>query len=328
MSNKGQAEIFGSVWRWASQERVAVRIRMSLVLLALFWVANSLSQLTWLFVDDQIYVPAPTVVASPVAAGSQVAVDLGRIQSWNLFGAADGVVENTVVTAPAVGIEDGARETRLDLILVGVLAARSDGLGQAVIQYRQDQSIYRVGDALPVGGRVSLAKVLSDRVVLDNSGTYELLKLYDESALAKSLVARSDAATTRSAAAVVPSVRQNRSDSQSDSQRKSRLSAAKRERFYDNPESLSELVSVAAVRGPDGALSGYRVAPGAKGEEFTALGFKPGDIVTEVNGLSLSDPGNAVLLYQMLKDAKQANFVIERGGSTMNLSVQVGGERP
>lgn len=322
MSNKGQAEIFGSVWRWASQERVAARLRLSLVLLALFWIANSLSQLAWLFVDDQIDIPAPTVIASPIAAGSQVVVDLDRMKAWNLFGAADGVIESAVVAAPAVGIEDGAKETRLDLVLVGVLAARSDGLGQAVIQYRQDQTIYRVGDALPVSGRVSLAKVLSDRVVLDNNGTYELLKLYDESALAKSLAAST---TTRVAN---EDTRRERPSSQARSERESRLSAAKRDRYYDHPESLAELVSVAAVRGADGALTGYRLAPGAKGDEFAALGFKPGDIVTEVNGLSLSDPGNAVLLYQMLKDAKQANFVIERGGSTMSLSVQVGGDSP
>lgn len=322
MSNKGQAEIFGSVWRWASQERVAARIRLSLVLLALFWIANSLSQLVWLFVDDQIDIPAPTVVASPVAAANQVVVDLDRMKAWNLFGAADGVIESAVVAAPAIGIEDGAKETRLDLVLVGVLAARSDGLGQAVIQYRQDQTIYRVGDALPVSGRVSLAKVLSDRVVLDNNGTYELLKLYDESALAKSLAAST---TTRVAN---EDTRRERPSSQARSERESRLSAAKRDRYYDHPESLAELVSVAAVRGADGALTGYRLAPGAKGDEFAALGFKPGDIVTEVNGLSLSDPGNAVLLYQMLKDTKQANFVIERGGSTMSLSVQVGGDSP
>lgn len=322
MSNKGQAEIFGSVWRWASQERVAARIRLSLVLLALFWIANSLSQLAWLFVDDQIDIPAPTVIASPVAAGSQVVVDLDRMKAWNLFGAADGVIESAVVAAPAIGIEDGAKETRLDLVLVGVLAARSDGLGQAVIQYRQDQTIYRVGDALPVSGRVSLAKVLSDRVVLDNNGTYELLKLYDESALAKSLAAST---ATRVAN---EDTRRERPSSQARSERESRLSAAKRDRYYDHPESLAELVSVAAVRGADGALTGYRLTPGAKGGEFSALGFKPGDIVTEVNGLSLSDPGNAVLLYQMLKDAKQANFVIERGGSTMSLSVQVGGDSP
>jgi len=324
MSNKGQAEIIGSVWRWASQERVAVRIRQFFVLLALLWIANSLSQLTWLFVDTHIEAPAPTVVASPVAAGSQVSVDLARLKTWNLFGAADGGAESVTVVAPAIGIEDGAKETRLDLILVGVLAARSDGLGQAVIQHRQHQTIYRVGDALPVSGRVSLAKVLADRVVLDNNGTYELLKLYDESALAKSLVTRS-AAPIRSAR---PASEGARPSSQARSERETRLSATKRDRYYDNPESLAELVSVAAVRGPDGALAGYRVAPGAKSDEFAALGFKPGDVVTEVNGLSLSDPGNAVLLYQMLKDAKQANFVIERGGSTMNLSVQVGGERP
>ena len=324
MSNKGQAEIIGSVWRWASQERVAVRIRQFFVLLALLWIANSLSQLTWLFVDTHIEAPAPTVVASPVAAGSQVSVDLARLKTWNLFGAADGGAESVTVVAPAIGIEDGAKETRLDLILVGVLAARSDGLGQAVIQHRQHQTIYRVGDALPVSGRVSLAKVLADRVVLDNNGTYELLKLYDESALAKSLVTRS-AAPIRSAR---PASEGARPSSQARSERETRLSATKRDRYYDNPESLAELVSVAAVRGPDGALAGYRVAPGAKSDEFAALGFKPGDVVTEVNGLSLSDPGNAVLLYQMLKDAKQANFVIERGSSTMNLSVQVGGERP
>ncbi|EGG29850.1 General secretion pathway protein C [Aequoribacter fuscus] len=111
-------------------------------------------------------------------------------------------------------------------------------------------------------------------------------------------------------------------------ERQARLDARKRDRYYDNPESLSELVSVAAVRSADGQLAGYRVSPGPKGEEFQALGFRPGDVVTEVNGLSLSDPSNALVLYQMLKSASEANFVIQRGGSPMNLTVQVGGDRP
>jgi general secretion pathway protein C len=220
----------------------------------------------------------------------------------------------------------------LDLVLVGVLAARSDGLGQAIIQYRQDQSIYRVGDALPVSGRVSLAKVLADRVVLDNSGTYELLKLYDESALAKRLlsVAKPAAQQPMNTSGVKLQTGMNPPPDleAAGEQRRARIDDRKRDRYYNNPESLSELVSVSAVRSADGQLAGYRVSPGPKGEEFQSLGFRPGDVVTEVNGLSLSDPSNALVLYQMLKSATEANFVIQRGGSQMNLAVQVGGDRP
>ncbi len=316
---------------WLSQDLVLARLRMVLIALTLIWVALNLAKVPWLFVKTNIEVPAPTVVVDEVATSS-VTVDIDSLKAWHLFGEANGSAVATVVATPAIGIEDGAKETRLDLVLVGVLAARSDGLGQAIIQYRQDQAIYRVGDALPVSGRVSLAKVLPDRVVLDNNGTYELLKLYDESALAKRLMSTANPAPRQPAQAPSAAPTSVASDvDEADAaraERQARLDARKRDRYYDNPESLSELVSVAAVRDADGQLAGYRVSPGPKGEEFQALGFRPGDVVTEVNGLSLSDPSNALVLYQMLKSATEANFVIQRGGSQMNLTVQVGGDRP
>jgi general secretion pathway protein C len=183
MTNAQFPQALNTALRWLSQDLIVARLRLAIISLALVWAALDLAKVPWLFVDTNIDVPAPTVVVDAVDTSS-VNVDIERLKTWHLFGEANGSAVPTVVAAPAVGIEDGAKETRLDLVLVGVLAARSDGLGQAIIQYRQDQSIYRVSDALPVSGRVSLAKVLPDRVVLDNNGTYELLKLYDESALA------------------------------------------------------------------------------------------------------------------------------------------------
>ena len=331
MTNAQFPQALTTTMRWLSQDLVLARLRLAIMAAALVWVGLNLAKVPWLFVDTNIEVPAPTVVVDAVDT-SPVTVDIDAMKAWHLFGEANASAAPAVVATPAVGIEDGAKETRLDLVLVGVLAARSDGLGQAIIQYRQDQSIYRVGDALPVSGRVSLAKVLPDRVVLDNNGTYELLKLYDESALAKRLMSTAKPAVRQPTQGPNPAPTSDANEPNerdlARAERQARLDARKRDRYYDNPESLSELVSVAAVRSADGQLAGYRVSPGPKGEEFQALGFRPGDVVTEVNGLSLSDPSNALVLYQMLKSASEANFVIQRGGSQMNLTVQVGGDRP
>ncbi|HBO11718.1 MAG TPA: type II secretion system protein GspC, partial [Halieaceae bacterium] len=75
------------------------------------------------------------------------------------------------------------------------------------------------------------------------------------------------------------------------------LAAQYRERLYNDPQSLADVVRITAVRQGD-QLVGYRVSPGRAGEDFAALGFEPGDIVTGVNGLSLTDPANTVRLYQ------------------------------
>ena len=69
--------------------------------------------------------------------------------------------------------------------------------------------------------------------------------------------------------------------------------------------------------------AGYRVAPGRDAEQFTALGFKAGDIVTAVNGYTLSDPTNTVRLYQLMRDATDATFEVERDGSPVSISVSL-----
>ena len=85
---------------------------------------------------------------------------------------------------------------------------------------------------------------------------------------------------------------------------------------------LSDLVQVQAVQGPEG-LRGYRVEPGKNAKEFMAMGFEPGDVVTAVNDLPLSDPGNGVRLYGLMRTAAEARFTIERDGSELTLSVNL-----
>jgi len=65
------------------------------------------------------------------------------------------------------------------------------------------------------------------------------------------------------------------------------------------------------------------VTPGSNAQQFKAFGFKAGDIVTAVNGLSLSDTTNTMRLYQLMRDATEASFDIDRGGTPVSISVSL-----
>jgi len=106
------------------------------------------------------------------------------------------------------------------------------------------------------------------------------------------------------------------------------LAAQYRERLYNDPQSLADVVRIAAVREGD-QLVGYRVSPGSAGDDFATLGFEPGDIVTGVNGLSLADPANTVRLYQAMREAREAVVDLTRDGEALSLSVRLpaAGER-
>jgi general secretion pathway protein C len=166
-----------------------------------------------------------------------------------------------------------------------------------------------VGDKLPVSGKVTVAKILSDRVVLDNGGKYELLILFDKS-LISSTPLQAQAPVT------APSRRLDRRNNKQVTE----MAEAYRQRLYSNPQSLSDVVKIAAVR-QDGQLRGYRVSAGKDKKQFENLGFQANDVVTGVNGIALTDPGKAMELYRIMRSAEEASFNVLRGDQEVTLVV-------
>ena len=158
------------------------------------------------------------------------------------------------------GIEKGARETRLELKLRGVVASTEEGLGHAIIEYRKQQAVYAVEDKLPVSGNVVLAKVMPRQVVLDNAGTYELLTLFEETGLDEQVAA---------VPPLPPPARRSTGDREvqrRDDAQTTALASSFRDRLYQDPQSLAEVVNVSAVRSY-GVLLGYRVSPGEQRQQ-------------------------------------------------------------
>ena len=70
-------------------------------------------------------------------------------------------------------------------------------------------------------------------------------------------------------------------------------------------------------------MQGYRVNPGNDKEQFDQLGFKAGDVVTSVNGVTLDNPANTMVLYNTMRTANEVVFELERAGQPLTLSVNL-----
>jgi general secretion pathway protein C len=322
------AETAGDNLAVLSQPANTRRIKWALAAVACLWLVLAGSQLVWsLWPRSTQSMPEGMRVLNPVeleAAGGAAAepVDIARLVGWHLFGEATAASATPVAPAPVAfdtqrdGIEKGARESSLNLTLTGIVASTEAGMGYAIIEYKKKQQVYAVDDDLPVGRRVKLAKVMADRVVIDNGGTYELLKLFDKSTMQAASPAPSRAVPAPQAARPQPAAGVNRRRDTTDTT----AARSYRQRLYEDPQSLAQMVQVSAVREND-LLSGYRVEPGQDKQQFERLGFKAGDVVTGVNGIALDDPAKAMQLYQVMRTAREAVFTVRRQGQEMELTV-------
>jgi general secretion pathway protein C len=323
----GSAVLGGLVARLAQPAHVR-RIRQALIGLSLVWLVMACSQLIWgLFPAADVKLPANTVVLNPaqtpVSDRQSESIDVNEMLSWHLLGMPQELNGPDIVTLVEVesaddrdGIEQGARETQLDLRLRGIVASTVDGMGHAIIEHKSRQQVYAVDDKLPISGRVILAKVMPDRVVIDNRGTYELIILFEDTPLSSQVAATAVGKSASTAS-------ESRAVDKRDDLQTTVLAQGYRQQLYQNPQSLAELVRISAVR-ENGALLGYKIAPGSDVAQFTQLGFIKGDLVTSVNGVPLTDPGNTVRLYQLMRSAQEAVFELQRGDATFTVSVNLG----
>jgi general secretion pathway protein C len=90
-------------------------------------------------------------------------------------------------------------------------------------------------------------------------------------------------------------------------------SAPLREILSENAARLQDIIRP-APHVQEGQIVGFRVNPGRDRAAFEALGFQPGDVVTDVNGTVLDDVSQGLQIFQSLGESTQANVTVLRDG--------------
>jgi general secretion pathway protein C len=292
------------IWQRAAALGVQ-RWRAVVIALLAAWIMVDLARLVWLLLPLQ---PKPIPIAAPINAAVSAArqtasaVEIETMVGWHLYGEV-GAQPRTAV------VEDQAQDTTLNLQLLGVISASEPTQARAFILVDGKQQQFAVGEQLPGGGKVVLSKVLVDRAIIDNNGRFETLWLYDPSTNARqpqpNITPDAAATVDMRANAEVTSLAQNY-----------------RQQLYQNPSSLADVIQVAPAM-DGGKLIGYRISPGRDQAQFQKFGFKPGDIVTSVNGIGLEDPQRALELYNLIRSARDASITVRRGSEQMTMMVSL-----
>ncbi len=274
----------------------------------------TLSQWLWLLLPEAEPSVMPVVVSSQgLGAQPSQQVDITQLQSYNLFGAMQGgtVQAEAAVVQPKQTVE--AEPTRLSLQLNGVVLTSNSDDALAMIVYQGKEEQYSIGDRLPVG-RVLLSQIYRDHVIIENAGRYESLWLFEGDADGDSQVSKPD-----------PAQQQVRQQDKRENGQVSSMAREYRQRLYKNPSSLADALRISPYQ-VDGVMYGYRINPGRDKQQFEQLGLKSNDVVTSINGITLNDPAKAVELYKIMRSAKQATFIIERDGQSIQMLISLDSE--
>ncbi len=259
----------------------------NLVLVVL--IGMTFARLIWLLV------PAPTPVAeaamsnpapAPARVDPQALID--GLAGAHLFRRAEREKPPPPVDAP---------ETHLNLSLRGILFSRSPHYSVAIIEDgNREEHYYQPGDEVMEG--VTVDAIYVDKVILAREGRYETLSLPTSRATLETTNDGSSADTA------TPDLAQVRS------------------KLLQEPESITQILRMQPVY-ESGSLSGYRVYPGSERSVFFAVGLRPGDVVTAVNGVPLSNPAKSLAALDALRTASNVNLTLTRLGQTKNLSISL-----
>jgi len=262
-----------------------------------------LARIFWIWT---LYFAAPTdfkparVVPSSVKQSS-ANINVSKLVNLDLFG-------NTVKEAPKVEVQTNAPVTKLNLKLRGIYASKDKSKANAIIEDgRGKQSVYFINEKLAVSGRVYLRQVYVDKVILETNGKNETLNL-----LVNQLVGSviKEQPKKKASKGKVQDKRNN--------QRISRKLNNYKKKLLTDPKSVSDVIS-GRPHFVNGELLGFSISPGKDKRLFQELGLRRGDLVTSINGVSLTNMQDAMTLMNDAQSIVDLNVTIERDGEPLSL---------
>ena len=231
-----------------------------------------------------------------------------QIAARHLFG--DATVK--VVEKPKPTVKKPATTTKLNLKLVGVFAYEPQEKAMAIIgTASNEESAFRVGDK--VIGEVTLKAVYTDRVILNNRGRDEVLRLPENV---------TPIATRRPVAQAASQSNRNNAAANQGPVELPTTPGALRDTLAKNPSMLGRVVAAEPYQ-VNGKLVGYRIIPKQNPEILEAQGIIAGDIITKVNNIELNSQKQGVRALRNAVKAQTLDVTILRDGVEVPLSISL-----
>lgn len=306
MSLSNNLSTFGDKLSKLPQQKIAQALTIAL----LIYLAYLFAQITWLFVpQENASAYTKVTAASTDSTRSKKQFDITAIKSLELFGRYNEKIEQV----PESVVED-APETRLKLILSGVVASSDKATAAAIIENAGKQDTYSIGDTIN-GTRARLDNIFSDRVLLKVSGKLETL-MFEGAKDDKNTVSRQPRPSSNNQVKNPSNARKLNKANVVDQRNNKQLSASAsslKADLSENPGNITDYLKITPKR-EGGNIIGYQLMPGKNPTFFQNSGLKSGDVAVQMNGLDLTEPREAAQALQSLKEQQEVSLLLNRDG--------------
>lgn len=258
--------------------------------------AHAMAKISWMFLPEgETSTQLRATTGTPVVNRTNQDQAIRQVASAHLFGEMQAAAGTRPTKAP---------ETRLNLVLRGVIAADPMSLSHAIIARGKNgkEEVYAVGEKMP--GGVTVEEVHPDHVILNRRGQLETLQLLKDEDVGtiQSLSDSSDFPASGTAEQQLVSIRQE---------------------ILQNPTSFGDYALPVVVK-KNGKQLGYRLQPQHKGNELMQeVGLEANDVITEINGIKLDNPQNGIGALRQLSTANSVSITVMRNGSEVPLNIQL-----
>ena len=292
----------------------------------------TLANLLWMVLTPPTAVAqAANLKTTNLAANATKKQNYGKlIADQHIFGAIPKAAPKTVKKPPPPPPKVPKPVVRdLNLKLHGIIASKSGSGGFAMITYNgKSQEVYKQGEAIPKKEKdkereldgVTVKSVSEELVIIDNNGTEQILELPGIDTKSSRTTAK--APPPRRAPRVLPrAVKKAPATNTAATSGQISTLTELREKALEDPSVLMSIITPSIVR-KDGAVTGIRVYPSRNRKLFRELGFRNGDIITQVNDIVIDDPNKGMEIFQQMSDFSSLSITITRGGNEQVLTPQ------
>ena len=263
----------------------------------MFYLANILSSIAWRIIyNDSIAINnLPEMRQEITNTDNNLNIDINTITNNNLFGVLE---DSGLPFQPDFSSFVNTPETNLNIQLRGVVFGESDNRSVAIILTdNNEEKVFRVNDVITNNGTTVLYAIYGDKVILNRAGNLETLSL------PKNMEENSTSLNISI---------QNNNGIQSNS--------SIRNIITNNASKITDILRV-APHIQEGKMVGFRVSPGTSQDQFETLGLQSGDVVLDINGTAMSDPSNALQVFESLNESTYASLTILRNGDRQVISI-------
>jgi len=261
--------------------------------------------LAWLVAGLFVGGEAPNISAGFRQSGQlqgEVGVSVESVLKAAPFGKPAAIAARPVAETPKV-----AAPSKLNIKLHGTVVTDDQPVAMVIPRPGAALEVYHIGDAILPG--VILSAVEAGRIVVETASGFEEIWLEESAGKA-----------TGSASRPQPAKLDKRQIQ--GNQSKQRVS---RNMLNDELKDLGKLMTQVRVTPyfEAGQSAGFKVSGIAPGSIFERIGLLNGDVIKSINGQLLTDPQQAMQMYQQLQNASQLNVALLRNQQAQNIQYQI-----